>query len=770
MTTYLRLLASLIAAALVASLLAVPASAEAGFDQSTFDRYNPWGYQSGQVITQAEAEAVVLHQINLHRERAGLPPVSPAVTNSHTECSLSTMFHSATFQHFSSCIPDGNAENAHLTLSLFQIVDPASSWHDSPGHNANMYSTSVTSVEVSLLCGVPATGMTTSTTTYPAGLQVVLAAAQFRGTPGINYGWPEQHFRSDFASLRSDDVFYDTTGVYCVDGTWHFNLDRDIGLPPSISGSVTGSNGEPLSGVAVRASQPGQITATTVTDAAGRYQFGGLASGEWTIDFTDPTNHHLNITYDTPITVAWLHETQGIDVSLPEAGTLTGYVVSPDDTPLASATVTAVSIDQHDVPSPIETSSDGTFTLHLQPGTYTLRVDPPSSAMIPTWSGSVSNEADATWFTIAPGQHLDHQIAMIATPPPGSAVDAIDDIRAINENWAIVISVLANDYDVVDPAVTLISGPANGTATVNASNSIQYTPTRNWDGTDSFGYRVCTSAGACDEATVWITVIGYDNPQPADDHYAVPSHQAPYVVPAPGLLTNDSGTNLRASLDRYPTAGSVTVNADGGFTYTPDGETCGPVPFRYTAADNNFYYEYADVTLDIACPAPIATTASPPTTTTTTTTPTTAPTTTSATTVRRNLPLDQAASLDEVLASRDYDVGRDGDTMRLYRAFFDRDPDVVGAKYWLAQSQNGIDYDEVAWGFANSTEFRQTYGDGITNYQFLDVVYTNVLGRTPDADGFDYWLAQLNNGLDRHLVVRWIAVGHEFQTRFPYWP
>ncbi|MEZ5230880.1 MAG: DUF4214 domain-containing protein [Acidimicrobiales bacterium] len=54
--------------------------------------------------------------------------------------------------------------------------------------------------------------------------------------------------------------------------------------------------------------------------------------------------------------------------------------------------------------------------------------------------------------------------------------------------------------------------------------------------------------------------------------------------------------------------------------------------------------------------------------------------------------------------------------------------------------------------------------------RFLEIVYTNVLGRTPDPVGFNYWLATMDAGLDRHLVVRWVAAGHEFEARFPYQP
>ncbi len=123
-------------------------------------------------------------------------------------------------------------------------------------------------------------------------------------------------------------------------------------------------------------------------------------------------------------------------------------------------------------------------------------------------------------------------------------------------------------------------------------------------------------------------------------------------------------------------------------------------------------------------------------------------------------------SVDDLINAGDY-RSDDGDTLRLYRAFFDRDPDVVGAQYWLNESRQGVDYDDMAWSFANSAEFAQTYG-GVTNDRFLDIVYRNVLGRDPDPSGFAYWSAEMRRGLPRHLVVRWVAASAEFIAKRPY--
>jgi hypothetical protein len=55
-----------------------------------------------------------------------------------------------------------------------------------------------------------------------------------------------------------------------------------------------------------------------------------------------------------------------------------------------------------------------------------------------------------------------------------------------------------------------------------------------------------------------------------------------------------------------------------------------------------------------------------------------------------------------------------------------------------------MDMVEVAARFIDSNEFRSLYGQNPTNAEFLTKVYTNVLGRTPDQGGYDWWLNELN--------------------------
>lgn len=126
----------------------------------------------------------------------------------------------------------------------------------------------------------------------------------------------------------------------------------------------------------------------------------------------------------------------------------------------------------------------------------------------------------------------------------------------------------------------------------------------------------------------------------------------------------------------------------------------------------------------------------------------------------------QATSVAELANATDF-TSDHADLLRLYWAFFNRDPDLSGAKYWIDVSSRRSK-DAIAFQFATSREFQLTYGS-VDDRRYLEILYGNVLGREPDRAGFDYWYGFLSTGrLNRASIVRWVAAGEEFRARKPY--
>lgn len=88
---------------------------------------------------------------------------------------------------------------------------------------------------------------------------------------------------------------------------------------------------------------------------------------------------------------------------------------------------------------------------------------------------------------------------------------------------------------------------------------------------------------------------------------------------------------------------------------------------------------------------------------------------------------------------------RVGPVTRLYSAYFLRPPDTSGLEYWVDRSRAGTRLYAISSTFAASSEFTRRYGS-LTDAEFVDLVYKNVLGRSPDAAGLSYRTKQLKAG------------------------
>lgn len=102
-----------------------------------------------------------------------------------------------------------------------------------------------------------------------------------------------------------------------------------------------------------------------------------------------------------------------------------------------------------------------------------------------------------------------------------------------------------------------------------------------------------------------------------------------------------------------------------------------------------------------------------------------------------------------------------GAVYRIFSAVFGRPPLETGFKLWSEAQVKGATDQNLALSFMNSLEFQQRFGDG-TDEEFITNLYQNVLGRAPDASGFENWLRVMNNGLSREEAVVRFANSAEF--------
>ncbi|MFD1602081.1 Ig-like domain-containing protein, partial [Flavobacterium artemisiae] len=195
----------------------------------------------------------------------------------------------------------------------------------------------------------------------------------------------------------------------------------------------------------------------------------------------------------------------------------------------------------------------------------------------------------------------------ITVTPVNDAPVASNDSYTVAEGGTLNINapgILGNDSDAENNALTavLVSGPANGTLTLNADGSFTYTHNGSETLSDSFTYKANDGTADSNTATVTITVTPVnDEPVASNDAYTV-AEGGTLNINAPGILGNDSDAEnnaLTTVLVTGPSHGTLTLNADGSFTYIHDGSETTTDSFTYKANDGTADSNTATVTITV---------------------------------------------------------------------------------------------------------------------------------------------------------------------------
>ncbi len=95
----------------------------------------------------------------------------------------------------------------------------------------------------------------------------------------------------------------------------------------------------------------------------------------------------------------------------------------------------------------------------------------------------------------------------------------------------------------------------------------------------------------------------------------------------------------------------------------------------------------------------------------------------------------------------------DDQIIRLYQAVFGRSPDQAGFDYWTSRYRGDHSLSAIADDFTASTEWQNRFGGNLADQRFIDVLYQNVLGRPGDAAGAAYWTGLLAGGFTRNATL-----------------
>jgi hypothetical protein len=329
---------------------------------------------------------------------------------------------------------------------------------------------------------------------------------------------------------------------------------------------------------------------------------------------TGPSNGSLTLNADGSFTY-----TPNLNYNGTDSFTYTTADVN-DGTDLATVTITVNAVNDAPVANDdnATTDEDTGVTINVLANDTdvdgdTLTVDSVTQAThgSVTSNGSVTYTpsadycgADSFTYTASDGNGgTDTATVTIDVTCVNDAPVANDDSATTDEDTGVTINVLANDTDVDGDALTVssVTQPTNGTAVINADNTVTYTPNANFNGGDSFTYTISDGNGGSDTATVRITINPVNDAPVAVNDSTSRDEDTPVSI---DVLANDNdvdGDSLTVSSVSALSNGSAVIETDGTITYTPDANFCGNDSFTYMISDGNGGSDTATVTVDVTC-------------------------------------------------------------------------------------------------------------------------------------------------------------------------
>jgi len=263
--------------------------------------------------------------------------------------------------------------------------------------------------------------------------------------------------------------------------------------------------------------------------------------------------------------------------------------------------------------------------------TYSAAGLPPGLSIDPV-TGTISGTPDSDASQGGPTSNGIYSVTVTATDPSGASVDqvftftignpppvAVDDTAVTDEDTPVTIDVLVNDSDPDADTLTVTSASAvNGTVVINGDGTVTYTPAPNFNGLDTITYTISDGNGGTATATVTITVNPVNDPPVAVDDVVTTQLNEPV---SGNVLDNDSDVDgdllnvveFEVGGVTYPAGdtatiagvGTLVINPDGSFTFTPQTGYSGPVPaVTYTISDGGLTDTAQLLLSDVPAPPP----------------------------------------------------------------------------------------------------------------------------------------------------------------------
>ena len=251
-------------------------------------------------------------------------------------------------------------------------------------------------------------------------------------------------------------------------------------------------------------------------------------------------------------------------------------------------------------PDSIRTAEDSAVSGRLplavdaegDPVTYTVATGPSKGELVLDADGRYTytpypnaNGADSFVYRVGDGKDSTLHTVTIAIDAVNDAPVAAGDSVVTAEDTAYAGRLpAASDLDGDAVGYALASGPSHGQVSIDSDGRYVYTPAADFNGSDSFSYRVSDGQGGSNVYTVGVTVTPVNDAPTAANTSIVTFEDEAHTGSLPAARDVD-GNPVGYALLEGPAHGSVSIGPDGRYTYTPAADYNGADRFRYTVDD-----------------------------------------------------------------------------------------------------------------------------------------------------------------------------------------
>jgi len=159
----------------------------------------------------------------------------------------------------------------------------------------------------------------------------------------------------------------------------------------------------------------------------------------------------------------------------------------------------------------------------------------------------------------------------------------------LDEDTSVILDVLSNATDIDGDTLTIASFTqgAHGTLALNQENKLVYTPTANYNGTDSFTYTISDGSGGLITQTLDLQINQVNDAPTASLTSATLNEDSSVILDVLANASDIDGDTLTITSFTQGGNGSISLNSENKLIYVPNTHFSGNDTFNYTISDGN---------------------------------------------------------------------------------------------------------------------------------------------------------------------------------------